>query len=148
MQMSLTDSDNISKKFQKSQLAPEFVTKFVRGEFGPIKNFDLWRFRCNSFWLVGVLENGNYCILFIVFLSFQSCMYPNNFKCHGTIFAFFLIQKRTTFCSKLSNPRTFLPYDAAYCGLRFHGWYCSPALHELCQPLHGPVGRHNKCCAG
>ena len=36
MQMSLTDSDNISKNL-KSQLAPDFATKFVRGGFGPPK---------------------------------------------------------------------------------------------------------------
>ena len=33
-------------------------------------------------------------------------------------------------------------------GLRWSGWYCNPAQHELCRPSHGRAGRHNECCAG
>ena len=31
-------------------------------------------------------------------------------------------------------------------GLRWSGWYCSPAQHELCRPSR--AGQHNECCAG
>ena len=42
-------------------------------------------------------------------------------------------------------------------GLRWSGWYCNPAQHELCRPSRGRlrprrpaqrVCRHNECCAG
>ena len=33
-------------------------------------------------------------------------------------------------------------------GLRWSGWYCNPAQHELCRPSLGRAGRHNECCAG
>ena len=33
-------------------------------------------------------------------------------------------------------------------GLRWSGWYCNPAQHELCRPSCGRTGRHNECCAG
>ena len=33
-------------------------------------------------------------------------------------------------------------------GLRWSGWYCNPAQHELCRPSRGRASRHNECCAG
>ena len=32
-------------------------------------------------------------------------------------------------------------------GLRWSGWYCHQAQHELCRPSRGRAGRHNECCA-
>ena len=33
-------------------------------------------------------------------------------------------------------------------GLRWSGWYCNPAQHELFRPWRGRAGRHNECFAG
>ena len=32
-------------------------------------------------------------------------------------------------------------------GLRWRGWHCHQAQHELCRPSRGRAGRHNECCA-
>ena len=70
MQMSLTDSDNILKNVKNHNLRPNLWQNSSEMGLAP-KKIDLWRFRCNSFWFVEVLENGNYCILFVVFFAFQ-----------------------------------------------------------------------------
>ena len=83
MQMSLTDSDNISKHFKNHNLRPNSWQNSWEVGLAPPKNLDHWRFRCNSFWFVEVLENGNYCILFVVFLSFKSCTTWSDYLVHG-----------------------------------------------------------------
>ena len=82
MQRSLTDSDNTSKNFKNHNLRPNLWQNSSEVGLAPKKKIHFWRFRCNSFWFVEVLENGNYCILFVGFLSFKSCMTWSDYLVH------------------------------------------------------------------
>ena len=133
------------------------MTKFVRGGFGPW-NLDHKRFRCNSFWFVEVLENGNYCILFVVFLSFISCTTWSDYLMHGrSIFKqlqmswnhfrnIFTPQKLITFWGELTKsqlPRTLPPLDATYWWWKWKRWFSFATL-PLNSDHVGLVTSHRK----
>ena len=81
MQMCFMDSDNIKEK--KATTCSQICDKILQRWVWYLQNFDLCYFWCNSFKVVGVLENGIYCFLFIMFLFFKSCTTRPNFSAHG-----------------------------------------------------------------
>ena len=65
-------------------------------------------------------------------------IYPNNFKCHGTIFAIFYSKNHTTFWSKLTKswlPQTFLPHDTVPTLFQYFFLKENPFKNVFCKML-------------